>query len=407
MSDLTEAPIPGQIPAHAAAHRRRVMLVAAEPSGDVLGARLMAALRLRTLGEVDFIGVGGPHMAKQGLTSLFPMDELTAMGLIEVLPKIPHFASRLRKLTRFALRERPDVLVTIDAPDFNFRLGRRLKGQGIPIVHYVAPSVWAWRPGRARQIARFLDHLMALLPFEPPYFEAVGLPCTFVGHPVVESGFGRGSGASFRERHDLKPEQPLVAVLPGSRAGEIRYHLRIFAEALTRLALRWPQLAVVVPTVAAVAAEVGETARGFPFPTIVVTSEAEKYDAMAAANVALAASGTVALELALAGVPAVIAYRVNPLTAALARRLLKVRYVSLVNLVLDQPVMPELLQEACEPKTLAREVEKIMVDPARRTAQNERARTAMVMLGQVGEPPSLRAADVVLRTIAQGPRHPR
>ncbi len=407
MSDLTEALIPGQISAHATGHRRRVMLVATEPSGDVLGARLMVALRLRTMGDVDFVGLGGPHMTEQGLTSLFPMDEFTAMGLIEVLPKIPHLAARLRKLAKFALRERPDVLVTIDAPDFNFHLGRRLKGQGIPLVHYVAPSVWAWRPGRAAQIARFLDHLLALLPFEPPYFEAVGLPCTFVGHPVVESGAGRGSGANFRERHDLKPEQPLIAVLPGSRVGEIRRHLPIFAEALKRLAVRRPQLAAVMPTVAAVAAEVGEAARSFPLPTIVVTSDVEKYDAMAAANVALAASGTVALELALAGVPAVIAYRINSLSAALAKRLLKVRYVSLVNVVLDQPVMPELLQEACEPETVAQEIEKIMVDPAKRTAQNELARTAMAALGQVGELPSLRAADVVLRVIAQGPRRRR
>lgn len=404
MSDLAATPVPGQIPAHDATHRRRVMLVAAEPSGDLLGARLMAALRLRTLGEVAFIGLGGPHMAEQGLASLFAMEELTAMGLIEVLPKIPHLAARLRKLTKFALRERPDVLVTIDAPDFNFRLGRRLQGRGIPLVHYVAPSVWAWRPGRARQIARFLDHLMALLPFEPPYFEAVGLPCSFVGHPVVESGADRGSGARFRQDHGLASEQPLICVLPGSREGEVRRHLPIFAETLKRLTARFPGLAAAVPTVPAVAAEVRAAAEAFAVPATVVTETVEKYDAMAAATVALAASGTVALELAMARVPAVIAYRVNPLSAALARRVLKVRYVSLVNLILDRPVMPELLQENCEPEALAREIEKIMVDPAKRTAQNDAAQTAMAALGQIGEPPSLRAADVVLRAIAQGPR---
>ncbi len=404
MSDLAATPVPSQIPAHGAAHRRRVMLVAAEPSGDLLGARLMAALRLQTLGEVAFIGLGGPHMAEQGLASLFPMEELTAMGLIEVLPKIPHLAARLRKLTKFALRERPDVLVTIDSPDFNFRLGRRLQGRGIPLVHYVAPSVWAWRPGRARQIARFLDHLMALLPFEPPYFETVGLPCSFVGHPVVESGADRGSGARFRQRHGLASERPLICVLPGSREGEVRRHLPIFAETLKRLAARFPDLAAAVPTVPAVAAEVRAAAEAFAVPAIVVTETVEKYDAMAAATVALAASGTVALELAMVRVPAVIAYRVNPLSAALARRVLKVRYVSLVNLILDRPVMPELLQENCEPEALAREIEKIMVDPTKRTAQNDAARTAMAALGQIGEPPSLRAADVVLRAIAQGPR---
>ena len=383
---------------------RRLMLVAGEPSGDVLGARLMAALRLRTLGQVEFYGIGGEQMQQQGLQSLFPMSELSLMGLVEVLPKIPGLLARLRETADTARMLRPDALVTIDAPGFNFRLARRLHGAGMPLIHFVAPTVWAWRPKRAAKIARFLDHLLVMLPFEPPWFERHGLQTTFVGHPVLESGADRGHGPQFRARHGIEPEAPLLCLLPGSRQGEVSRLLPVFAGAVELLRQRLDGLRLVMPTVGNVEAVVRDAAAGWAVAPIVTSVAAEKYDAMAAANAALAASGTVALELALAGTPAVIAYKVNPLTAFLARRLINVRHVNLVNIILDRPVVTELLQQDCTPAKLADAVERVMIDPAARQAQREASAQAAAALGRGGDPPSLRAADAILHAIDIGPR---
>lgn len=380
------------------------MLVAGEPSGDALGGRLMAALKLRTLGRVQFLGVGGERMAEQGLASHFPMSDLSVMGLVEVLPRIPRVLRRIGQLARFVLAEQPDAVVTIDAPGFNMRLARRLRGRGIPLIHYVAPTVWAWRPKRARKSARLLDHLLVLLPFEPPYFEHEGLATTFVGHPVIETQTNHMRAEHFRAQHGIDPATPLLAVLPGSRSGEVRRHLPVFGAAVALLHARFPDLRLVMPTVGPVAGEVREAAAHWAAPAIVVENEAMKLAAMAACNAALAASGTVALELAVAGVPSVIAYRLHPLTAALARRLVKVRYVNLVNILLNRPAVPELLQENCEPEKLAAAVERVMIDPNVREAQRSAAAEAVKMLGYGGEAPSLRAADAILRAIAVGPR---
>ncbi|HUN51203.1 MAG TPA: lipid-A-disaccharide synthase [Candidatus Sulfotelmatobacter sp.] len=382
----------------------RIMLVAGEPSGDAIGARLMAALKLRTLGKVAFSGIGGARMAEQGLASRVPLAELSVMGLVEVLPRVPNLLRRLRETADFALAERPDAVVSIDAPGFSFRLARRLAGRGIPLVHVVAPTVWAWRPGRARTIARFLDHLLVLLPFEPPYFEREGLATTFVGHPVLDSGADRGQGAAFRARHGIAAKTPLLAVLPGSRAGEVSRLLPVFGETLALLRQRIGGLQAVVPTLAPVAGTVRQAAAQWPVPTAVLAETDEKYDAMAASQAALAASGTVALELALADVPAVVAYRVHPVTAFLARRLVRVRYANLVNILLDRPVVPELLQQDCVPSKLAEAVERVMIDEAARAAQHDAALSAMRLLGRDDQAPSLRAADAILRAIALGPR---
>jgi lipid-A-disaccharide synthase len=383
---------------------RLIMLVAGEPSGDALGARLMAALKLRTLGQVRFVGVGGELMAAQGLQSLFPMRELSVMGLVEVLPRAPRLVARLRETAAAARRLRPEAVVTIDSPGFSFRLARRLRGLGVPLIHYVAPTVWAWRPGRARRIARLLDHLLVLLPFEPPWFEREGLPTTFVGHPVVESGAGRGDGAAFRRRHRIAFDAPVLAILPGSRSGEVSRHLPVFGETLRLLRARFPGLATVLPTVPAVAAEVEAMVRHWSPAPVVVHDAKEKFHAFAAADAALAASGTVTAELALSRTPTVVTYRVNPASAWLARRLIKVRFVGLVNILLDRPVMPELLQEDCRPDRLAAAVERLLVDPAARQEQIEAAAVVAGLLGAGGEPPSLRAANAVLRAIALGPR---
>ncbi|MEQ8967201.1 MAG: lipid-A-disaccharide synthase [Azospirillaceae bacterium] len=383
-----------------------VFLIAGEPSGDVLGARLMAALRSMTGGGqgVRFSGVGGPLMAAEGLESLFPMDELTLFGLAEILPKIPALKRRIDQTVAAARDAAPDVLVTIDSPGFSYRVGRRLGDRRFPLIHYVAPSVWAWKPGRARKVAAFLDHLMALLPFEPPYFEREGLPTTFVGHPIVESGAGSGDGARFRAAHGLPGDAPVLCVLPGSRGSELRRLGGPFGETVGRLGERHPDLRVVVPTLAGIEGAVRDLVAGWPRPALVVTGDAAKYDAFAAADAALAASGTVALELALAGTPSVIGYRVAPATAILARLLLRTRYVNLVNILEDAPVVPELLQERCEPGRLSVELARLLEDPGARAAQRAVIDRVASRLGRDGPPPSRRAAEVVVRVAGEGRR---
>lgn len=377
-----------------------VFLIAGEPSGDVLGSRLMAALSRRTGGAVRFAGIGGERMRERGLDPLFPLDELALFGLAELLPKLPSLVRRLGQTVEAIRRLRPDVVVTIDAPDFCFRVAKRVRGEGVPIVHYVAPTVWAWRPGRARKLARLVDHLLALLPFEPPYFHREGLDCTFVGHPVVETGAGLGDGARLRERHGIAPDAPLVCVLPGSRNSEVSRLLPIFGATLALLAGRYPGLRAVVPTVPQVRDQVRAAAAVWSVPAAVVEGDEEKYDAMAASTVALAASGTVALELALSRLPAVIAYRLHPVTVALYRRLIRVKYANLVNIMLDRMLVPELLQDDCTPDRLAAALSTLLDDPAARRAQIDGASEVARWLGRGGPGPSDRAAEVVLDVVA-------
>lgn len=375
-------------------------MIAGEPSGDVLGGRLMAALKARSDIPLTFAGIGGERMIAEGLDSLFDMQEISVMGYLEVVPKIPALLARLRETAEAARRLRPDAVITIDSPDFTFRVARKLKGLAIPLIHYVAPQVWAHRPGRAAKIAGFLDHILALLPFEPPLFEAHGLPCTYVGHAIVEEGADAGDGPAFRRRHGIPADAPLIAVLPGSRHGEVVRHLPIFGAALGKLAASRPGLRAVVPTVAAVADEVARGAADWPVEALVVAGGHEKYHAFAAADAALAASGTVALELAIAALPTVIAYKAHALTAWLARRMVLVEYVCLVNLILDQPAIPEFIQERCRSDLLAEAVAGLLDDPEARAAQKAAARRAVEILGLGGVSPSARAAEVVLGIIA-------
>lgn len=382
-----------------------IFLLAGEPSGDLLGARLMAALKRKIGGAVRFAGVGGPEMAREGLASLFPFTDLANFGLVEVLPRVPLLLRRMREVATAARGARPDALVTIDVPSFSSGVWRRLRGAGIPLIHYVAPTVWAWRPGRAKKLARHLDHLMVLLPFEPPYFERVGLGCTFVGHPVLESGLDPApdAGRAFRQRHGIA-RGPVIALLPGSRRGEVRRHLAPFGDALTRLAAKYPGIVAIVPTVPEVADTVAQAAAGWPERAVIVREAAEKAAAFAAADVALAASGTVILELALAQVPQVAAYRLNKATGAVAKRLVRVKYVTLVNLLLDRAAVPEFLQERCRGDLLAAALGRLIDDEAARAAQLAAGREALDRLKAGETRPSDRAAEVVLDIAAKGKR---
>ncbi len=381
-----------------------VYLIAGEPSGNVLGGRLMAALQERSAGPLRFAGIGGERMAEQGLESRVPLHELAVMGVAEVLPRARLILRRVKETVADIRRVKPAAVVTIDSSGFTWRVAQRLRQGGeraLPLIHYVAPMVWAWRAGRARRMARWYDHLMVLLPFEPPYFAKVGLACTYVGHPVVESGADRGDGPGFRRRHGIPPEAPVLAVLPGSRRGEVGRLLPSFAGAVERLARRHPDLRLVVPVTETVAAQVAAAVASWPAPALLVRGEREKYDAFTASNAAIAASGTVALELAMAGVPALVAYRLNPLTHALLRRIVRVRYIHLLNLILGREVVPELIQDECTPERLAETVECLLGDETRRQAQIQACRQALKQLGLGELSPSRRAADLVLSIIAQ------
>jgi lipid-A-disaccharide synthase len=342
------------------------------------------------------------------LDSRVALSELAVMGVLEVLPAARRIFRRVAETVADIERRKPAALVTIDSSGFTWRIAARLRkaGSTLPMIHYVAPMVWAWRGGRAKRIARWYDHLMALLPFEPPYFTAVGLSCAYVGHSVVESGADKGDGAGFRRRHAIPEHAPLLAMLPGSRRGEVNTLLPVFAEVAQRIANTHPNLRIVVPTTANVAEIVEAALAAWPLPTIVLHGMAEKYDAFAASNAALAASGTVALELAMARLPSVITYRINPITHAYVSRVVKVDYANLVNVVLGREAVPELLQYDCTPENLAAAIIRLLDDKAAASEQIAAGQEALRVLGYGGVSPALRAADEVLGVIARnGPRH--
>jgi lipid-A-disaccharide synthase len=379
-----------------------IFVIAGEPSGDALGAALIRALRARTSGRLRVAGIGGEQMRTQGVESLVPLAELAVAGLAEVLPHAPRLLRRIRETVAAIRALRPDAVVTIDSSGFCWRVAHRLRraGERVPLIAYVAPMVWAWRPGRARHMARWYDHVMTLLPFEPPYFEKVGLAASHVGHPVLESGAGRGDAIRFRGAHGIGDEELVLAILPGSRGAEVRRLLPVFGTTLERLDHMVGPFRVAVPTVATVAEQVAAGVVHWPGRPIVLRRQADKYDAFAASRAALAASGTVALELALAGVPMAVAYRLNPLTEALLDRLLTVRQVNLINLLLGEALVPEHLRDACTPERLAASLALLIRDERVRSAHLAGYDRAMRLLRGDGVTPSLAAADRVLALVA-------
>jgi lipid-A-disaccharide synthase len=379
------------------------MLVCGEPSGDQLGGQLMAALRTIAGEHISVTGVGGRSMAAQGLNTLFPLDDTAVMGLNEVVPKIPIILRRIREVCDIAIRTRPDAVVLIDSPDFTHRIARRLKQlrPTINTIDYVAPQVWASRAYRARAMARNFDLLLALLPFEPPFFERYGLHTIFVGHPVIERAKLMTGGAALRARLGVAADQPLLVVLPGSRASEIRFILPTFRAAVAKVAAKLPCLVTVIPTVPHVAGRVRESVRDWPAPLHLIEGEADKFSAMSTANAALAASGTVTTELALARTPMVVAYRVGWLTYLLARPLVVSKWITLVNLLLEREAVPEFLQGAATPQALADAVVNLMTDARAADAQRSDLDRAAKLLGQGSEAPSLRAARAIVEFVSK------
>jgi lipid-A-disaccharide synthase len=379
-----------------------IFFVTGEPSGDALGGALIGALQQRTGGNLRIAGIGGEHMQERGLISLAPLDDLAIGGVAEVLPRAPLILRRVRETVAAVRALRPDAVVTIDSSGFTWRIAHRLRrcGETLPLIHYVAPMVWAWRAGRARRMARWYDHLMTLLPFEPPYFERVGLSCRYVGHPVLESGADRGDGRRFRAKYGLSKDDLLLTTLPGSRSAEVARLLPIFGEALSHLERMIGRFRVVVPTVGTVAGTVAQTIRAWPGNPIMVQQAQDKYDAFAASRAALTASGSVALELALARLPMVVGYRLNPLTERILRRILRVQHVNLVNLLLGRPLVCELLGPNCTPERLATAMAELTRDERVRGAHCQGYDEVRRCLEMGGASPSLRAADQILGIVA-------
>ena len=379
-----------------------IFIVTGEPSGDAIGGALIGALRERTGGRLRVAGIGGERMAEQGLKSLVPLGDLAVAGVAEVLPRAPVILRHVRETTAAIRAGRPDAVVTIDSSGFTWRIAHRLRsaGETLPLIHYVAPMVWAWRASRARRVARWYDHLLTLLPFEPPYFEREGLASTCVGHPIVESGAGAGDGARFRAAHGIAADTLVLSVLPGSRGGEVRRLAPVFGAALRVLEGMAGPFRVAVPTVENVAEMVAAAISEWPGAPILLRGAEAKYDAFAASRAALAASGSVALELAMARVPMAVAYRLNPITEALLARVLKVRQVNLINLMLERPLVPELVRHDCTPEKLAAAIATLIRDEAVRAAHISGYDEAMRHLGAGGISPSRQAADRILSIIA-------
>jgi lipid-A-disaccharide synthase len=375
-----------------------LMLVCGEPSGDQLGGELMAGLKAEAGSALRIVGVGGAAMTAQGLESLFPLDDTAVMGLREVVPRIPAILRRVREASDFALRTRPDAVVLIDSPDFTHRIAQRLKrlDKSIRTVNYVAPQVWASRPYRASRMAHYFDLVLALLPFEAPFFEAHGLHATFVGHPVIERAKRMTGGAALRARLGIAPDAKVLTVLPGSRMNEVRLLMPLFRDAVQRVASDVPGLVCVLPTVPHVASAVRYRADKWPTPLHILDGEADKFAAFNAANAALAASGTVTTELALAGTPMVVGYKLGWLTYALARHFVTVRFATLGNIILDRAAVPEFIQNDCTGENLARALLPLLGDTPERRKQAEDLKQIGERLGVGGEEPSRRAARALL-----------
>ena len=389
-------------PARANAERK-IFLIATEESGDRLGANLMKVLRQRLGDAVRFEGVGGRAMAREGLMSLFPIEELSIIGLAAVVKELPKILGLIKETAAVVTEVSPDILVIIDSPDFTHRVARRVRAKdpGIPIVNYVSPSVWAWRPGRARAMLKYVDHVLALLPFEPEAYRRLrGPPCTYVGHPLTEQLSALRPNLEEAARRVESP--PVLLVLPGSRRSEIRHHMAVFGQAVARLQQEGVAFDLVLPTMPHLQEAIVDAVKGWPVQPQVVIGEQEKRAAFRIAHAALAKSGTVTLELALSGVPMVTAYRTGSVEAWILRRAIKVNSVILANLVIGENVVPEFLQEDCTPEKLAQALHEVLGDSELRRKQVEAFAKIDSIMSTGNQPPSARAADIVLATMWQG-----
>lgn len=391
----------GAHPPLASGRPLRLFLVAGEHSGDALGSKLMGEIRARLGSGVLFSGVGGEQMEAEGLESLFPLSEVAVMGPINILKQLPGLVRRVKQTARAAIAEGPDAVVIIDSPEFTHPIAKRIRKAAphIPIIDYVSPSVWAWRPGRSRRMRRYVDHVLALLPFEPDAHERLGgPPCTYIGHSLSErlEWIGAQDPHALSDRLTLAKDRPVLIVLPGSRVSEVTRLMPVFGDAIASVAELTPGgLEVLLPVVPSVQPLVERELAAWRVPVRLIGGDADKFAAFRLANAALAASGTVTLELGLCGTPAVVAYKVDALAASM-RFLLKVHSVVLANLVAEENIYPEFLQEAATPDNLAAALLPLLADTSERRRQIEGLTRIPGRMATDGRRPSAMAADIVL-----------
>ncbi|MDE2486588.1 MAG: lipid-A-disaccharide synthase [Alphaproteobacteria bacterium] len=378
-----------------------VMLVAAEASGDDRGAALAQALRRRLGPRVRFVGVGGAKMAEEGVQSPFDIAELSILGLLEGLLAYRRVVRRADETAALAAREKPDVAVLIDSWGFTLRVAQRLRklDPALPLIKYVGPQVWATRPGRAKTLAATVDHLLSIHAFDAPYFEAVGLPVTFVGNSTLTVDFSKTDPMRLRRQLGVGADDPILLVLPGSRPAEIERIMPPFEDAVNILKSDRPGLQIVIPVAPTVAEAVKVRVAGWPHRAHVVEGEAAKLDAMKAATIALACSGTVTTELAMAGTPMVVGYRIGPVTYAILKRLIRTRFITLFNIAAGEAIAPELIQNECNGSALAREVARRLDDAELRHRQVAAQDAALAQMGRGGPDPSETAADAILNIL--------
>ncbi len=380
---------------------KTIFFIAGESSGDALGAPLIKAIRERAGEPIEVIGIGGPLMEAQGLQSLLPMDELCIMGIWEVLMQLPRLLHMINGVVEEIEAAQPDIVVTIDLPDFNFQVGSRLKKRGIfkgKIIHYVAPTVWAWRPGRAKKVAQFLDGIMCLFPFEPEHFEKEGLKAEFVGHPLIQTPPDAGDSARFREMYDIRSDDVVCGIFFGSRASELKGMGQVLKDSAILLHDQFPSIKFVVPTLPHLEYDVLHLLEGFDAPVSVISDPDLKQDAIAACNAAVAVSGTVGLELAYHGIPHLIAYKAHPITWEIVRRLVKVKYAHLANILLDEEVISEYLQLRCQPLPISKALIRLIRFEDERARQLEKTEKLQSLLGRGHKrTPSEKAADFILQ----------
>lgn len=383
---------------------KKIYLIATEESGDRLGAPLMQVLRQRFGDDVIFEGVGGSSMAREGLRSLFPIEQLSIIGLAAVVRKLPSILKLIRDTTEAVLKAQPDILVIIDSPDFTQRVAKRVhqRDPSIPIINYVSPSVWAWRPGRAKAMRGYIDHVLALLPFEPEAHRRLGgPPCTYVGHPLIEQIGTLRPDADERLRRDAKP--PVLLVLPGSRRSEIRHHMATFGATLALLQKQGVAFELILPTMPHLVEVITEALKSWPLQPRVVVGETEKRAAFRIAHGAFAKSGTVTLELAISGVPMVTAYKAGSVEAWIIRRRITSSSVILANLVIGENVIPEFIQEDCTPEKLAASLGEVLADTPMRRRQVEALALLDDIMGIGRTSPSEMAAEVVFNHVKRAP----
>lgn len=379
-----------------------IFIIAGEESGDQLGARLMEALAVRLGGPVRFIGVGGDRMARLGLQSLFPMSEISLHGIVDVIRNVRNIMRRMRGTAAKVAEARPDVLVIVDVPGFNLGVARRVRKRDprIPIVEYVSPTVWVWRPGRARWMKPFVDRIMAILPFEPAVHQRLGgPPCTYVGHPLIERLDVLRPAAG--ERAPIgEAARPVLLVLPGSRTMEVEKLTDAFGAAVGELARRLGPFELILPAVPRFADEIRRRVASWPVQPAIVIGEAAKLAAFRRAHAALAASGTVTLELALAGVPMVVAYKVDPLAKLFKRLVLsRVHSIVLPNLVLEANAIPEFIDQDVTPSKLADALAPLLADTPERAAQVAAFSRLDALMSPGDQAPSALAAEIVVAAI--------